>query len=67
MNAKIKKNILLIIVVVGILLRLEHFFENRSLWLDAKILMMTLLKVIKREGVSQEGHATMEPFRGTRE
>ena len=43
------------------------YVDNRSLWLDAKILMMTLLKVVKREGVSHEGHATMEPFRGTRE
>ncbi len=43
------------------------YVDNRSLWLDVKILMMTLLKVIKREGVSQKGHATMEPFRGTRE
>ena len=43
------------------------YVDNRSLWLDVKILLMTLLKVIKREGVSHEGHATMEPFRGTRE
>ena len=43
------------------------YVDNQSLWLDAKILMMTLLKVIRREGVSHEGHATMEPFRGTRE
>ena len=43
------------------------YVDNESFWLDVKILLMTLLKVIKRDGVSQEGHATMEPFRGTKE
>jgi hypothetical protein len=31
-----------------------------------KILWMTLWKVLKREGINQEGSATMEPFRGER-
>jgi sugar transferase EpsL len=40
------------------------YVENRSLWLDLKILWLTLSKVFKREGISQEGQATMEKFRG---
>lgn len=31
--------------------------------LDMKILLMTIQKVFKREGISQRGHATMEEFR----
>ncbi len=41
------------------------YVDNRSLWLDMKILFMTLKKVFIREGISQEGHATMEIFTGT--
>ena len=40
------------------------YVEHQSFWLDLKILWMTLLKVIKRSGISQEGEATMEKFRG---
>jgi len=35
------------------------YVDNRSLWLDLKILVLTLWKAIKREGISQPGHATM--------
>ncbi len=42
------------------------YVENQSFWLDMKILWMTIWKVLKREGISQEGSATMEPFRGER-
>jgi hypothetical protein len=35
--------------------------------LDIKILVITLWKVITREGISQEGHATAEEFMGTGE
>ncbi|CAK8717224.1 Undecaprenyl phosphate N,N'-diacetylbacillosamine 1-phosphate transferase [Candidatus Electrothrix gigas] len=38
------------------------YVDNRSLWLDVKILWMTFLKVFRREGISQEGQATMELF-----
>lgn len=38
------------------------YVDNRSLALDAKIVFMTVATVLKREGVSAEGHATMEPF-----
>ena len=41
------------------------YVEHQSFWLDMKILWMTLMKVIKREGVSQKGQATMEKFKGS--
>ena len=40
------------------------YVDNWSLGLDFKILGLTLLKVVRREGISQEGHATMPEFRG---
>jgi len=40
------------------------YVDNHSFWLDLKILWLTIAKVCKREGVSQEGEATMEKFRG---
>lgn len=41
------------------------YVDNRSFWLDLKILWLTLKKVLVREGISQEGQATMEEFKGT--
>jgi lipopolysaccharide/colanic/teichoic acid biosynthesis glycosyltransferase len=41
------------------------YVDNRSFLLDVKILLLTIKKVIVREGISQEGQATMEKFRGT--
>jgi len=41
------------------------YVDNWSLSLDLKILAMTLARVIRREGINQPGHATMERFRGT--
>lgn len=40
------------------------YVDNWSFWLDIKILALTILKVIKREGISQPGHATAEEFMG---
>ncbi len=40
------------------------YVDNRSLWLDIKILWLTLAKVFKREGISSDGHATMPFFEG---
>jgi len=40
------------------------YVDNWSLWLDLKIITMTVWKVFKGEGISQEGHATMEEYRG---
>jgi sugar transferase EpsL len=41
------------------------YVDHQSLWLDLKIIGMTIWKVIKREGICQEGHATMEEFLGS--
>lgn len=41
------------------------YVDNRSFWLDMKILFMTVHKVFKSEGISQNGHVTIEKFRGT--
>jgi lipopolysaccharide/colanic/teichoic acid biosynthesis glycosyltransferase len=40
------------------------YVDNLSLTLDIKILCLTILKVLKSEGISQEGNATMDAFRG---
>ena len=40
------------------------YVNHQSFRLDLKILWMTFSKVFKREGISQEGQATMEPFQG---
>lgn len=40
------------------------YVDNRSLWLDIKILFLTVIKVFKREGINQDGQATMEKFMG---
>ncbi|AZV45330.1 sugar transferase [Peribacillus asahii] len=42
------------------------YVENRSFWLDIKILFMTVLKVFKSEGISQTGHVTIEKFKGSK-
>jgi len=40
------------------------YVNNLSIWLDIKIIGMTIWKILKREGISQKGHATMEEFKG---
>ena len=40
------------------------YVDHCSLWLDLKIIFMTIRKVFIREGISQEGKATMEAFNG---
>lgn len=40
------------------------YVENCSLWLDIKILTMTIGKVFRREGISAQGEATMPEFMG---
>lgn len=42
------------------------YVDNQSFLLDLKILWMTIIKVCKREGVSQSGHVTAEKFKRTR-
>lgn len=41
------------------------YVDHWNLWLDLKILLLTVWKVIHREGISQEGQATMEEFKGS--
>jgi len=40
------------------------YVDNWSHWLDAKLLLLALLKVFRREGVSAAGHSTMPEFQG---
>ncbi len=42
------------------------YVEHLSFWLDLKIIFLTILKVLKKEGISQAGNATMEKFMGTK-
>ncbi len=42
------------------------YVDNWSFWLDIKIIFMTAWKVVKREGITQEGHATTEYFTGNK-
>lgn len=40
------------------------YVDNRSLWLDLKIIWLTIRKVIKRDDISAAGEATMSKFTG---
>lgn len=40
------------------------YVDNQSFWLDLKILWLTLLKVVRSEGISKQGQATTDKFRG---
>jgi sugar transferase EpsL len=40
------------------------YVDNWSFWLDIRIIFLTVWKVISREGVNQEGQATVEYFKG---
>ena len=41
------------------------YVENQSLLLDLKILVLTVKKVFISEGINQQGHATIEKFKGS--
>ena len=41
------------------------YVDNRSLWLDLKILFLTVKKVLIRDGISASGEATMSKFTGS--
>lgn len=43
------------------------YVEHQSLWLDIKILWLTVRKVLVREGISAAGDATMPTFKGKNE
>lgn len=40
------------------------YVDHCSLWLDVKIILLTVWKVIRREGISEQGQATMSEFVG---
>jgi len=40
------------------------YVDHWSFWLDIKIILITIWKVLKREGISQPGQATVEYFKG---
>ena len=40
------------------------YVDNQSIWLDIKILWLTVKKVIMRDGINQVGQSTMESFKG---
>ncbi len=42
------------------------YVDHRSLWLDVKILWLTVKKVLVREGISAAGEATMSKFTGSK-
>lgn len=41
------------------------YVDNRSFVLDIKILLLTVKKVVVKEGISADGHVTIEKFQGT--
>ena len=43
------------------------YVDNRSLWLDFKILFLTVKKVLVRDGISGEGEVTMSKFSGNKD
>jgi len=42
------------------------YADNKSFWLDIKILYLTFLKVVKRSDISSNSHITIEKFKGTK-
>lgn len=42
------------------------YVDNRSLWLDIKIIFLTIKKVVVRDGISAEGEVTMTRFTGSK-
>lgn len=43
------------------------YVDNQSIWLDIKILWLTVKKVIVRDGITAQGDVTMPIFRGPKE
>jgi len=41
------------------------YVENLSFWLDLKIIVLTILKVLKSDGINAKGQATMSKFNGS--
>lgn len=43
------------------------YVDNQSLWLDLKIIWLTVRTVLARDGVSAQGHVTMPEFTGSQD
>ena len=41
------------------------YVDHQSFWLDLRIFLLTIAKVIRREGINADGHSTMPPFMGS--
>lgn len=41
------------------------YVDHGDFWLDLRILAVTIFRVLRREGISQEGYATVHRFRGS--
>jgi sugar transferase EpsL len=41
------------------------YVDHASFWLDAKIIALTVLKILKRDGINEPGEATASEFMGT--
>jgi len=41
------------------------YVDNQSFWIDLKIMLLTVAHLVRPRGISQDGQATMESFRGT--
>jgi lipopolysaccharide/colanic/teichoic acid biosynthesis glycosyltransferase len=41
-----------------------YYVENYNFWLDIKIILLTIKKVIVKEGISSDTSITMEKFKG---
>jgi lipopolysaccharide/colanic/teichoic acid biosynthesis glycosyltransferase len=42
------------------------YVDNQSMWLDLKIIVLTIKKVLIRDGISAEGEVTMTKFTGSK-
>lgn len=42
------------------------YVDNRSFFLELRIILLTIIKIIKRDGINQKGMATAEKFKGSR-
>lgn len=43
------------------------YVDNKSFWLDLRILLLTVKKILVRDGISGEGEATMSKFKGNKD
>jgi sugar transferase EpsL len=43
----------------------DWYVDHRSAWLDLRILALSIVRVLSAQGISQDGHATAEKFRGS--